>query len=117
MTDMIAFSTVAALRCSATLKARVLKDAWNGAAVIPVEKGAMGAGHQRQGDRCVNGQRQQQLLQLEHRDRELESSSSMSSFSDDLVPAEENTFLGNCTLELLARGTQLLKRTRKGTTD
>ncbi|KAK3136955.1 hypothetical protein QOZ80_5BG0445590 [Eleusine coracana subsp. coracana] len=92
-----------ALRCSATLKARALKEAWNGAAVIPVEKGAMGGGgHQRQ--------KQQQLLQLEH--RELESS--VSSFSDDVVPAEENTFLGSCTLELLARGTQLLKRTRKG---
>ncbi|KAK3140175.1 hypothetical protein QOZ80_5AG0397100 [Eleusine coracana subsp. coracana] len=89
-----------ALRCSATLKARALKEAWNGAAVIPVEKGAM-------------GQKQQQLLQLEQ--REMGSShSSVSNFSDDVVPAEENTFLGSCTLELLARGTQLLKRTRKG---
>jgi hypothetical protein len=93
-----------ALRCSATLKARLLREAWNVAAVIPVDKG----GHQK----SINAHKQQ-LLRLEH--GELESSHS-SSFSDEqVVPAEENTFLGNCTLELLARGTQLLKRTRKGT--
>jgi hypothetical protein len=45
-------------------------------------------------------------------------SSNSSSFSDDL-PAmdqdESNNFLGICCQELLARGTELLKRTRKGT--
>eukprot|EP00262_Sarcandra_glabra_P007356 TRINITY_DN20090_c0_g1_i1.p1 TRINITY_DN20090_c0_g1~~TRINITY_DN20090_c0_g1_i1.p1 ORF type:complete len:444 (-),score=46.34 TRINITY_DN20090_c0_g1_i1:413-1744(-) len=72
-----------ALRGAATLKARVLKEVWNIAAVIPVEKG-MG-NHQNNGS---------------------------GSFSGELVP-EEN-FLGLCSQELLARGTELLKRTRKG---
>lgn len=39
--------------------------------------------------------------------------SSNSSFSGELVP-EEN-FLGICNQELLARGCELLKRTRQGT--
>ncbi|GLT61555.1 hypothetical protein SLA2020_342530 [Shorea laevis] len=73
-----------ALRGAATLKARALKDVWNIAAVIPVEKGG-GSGS--------NG-------------------SSNGSFSGELVP-EEN-FLGICSRELLARGCELLKRTRKG---
>lgn len=94
------------MRGAATLKARVLKEVWNGAAVIPVEKGVMagGEGHKH------NGQ-----VKMQHQ-RELESSNSSSScFSDELVLAEENNFLGICTQELLARGTELLKRTRKGT--
>ncbi|XP_058106140.1 VAN3-binding protein-like isoform X2 [Magnolia sinica] len=69
-----------ALRGAATLKARALKEVWNIAAVIPVEKG-MGT--------TPNG-----------------------SYSGELVP-EEN-FLGVCSQELLARGSELLKRTRKG---
>ncbi|GLT99562.1 hypothetical protein SLE2022_169960 [Rubroshorea leprosula] len=73
-----------ALRGAATLKARALKDVWNIAAVIPVEKG---------GGNVSNG-------------------SSNGSFSGELVP-EEN-FLGICSRELLARGCELLKRTRKG---
>ncbi|XWS13704.1 hypothetical protein CRYUN_Cryun36dG0060800 [Craigia yunnanensis] len=73
-----------ALRGAATLKARVLKEVWNIAAVIPVDKG---------GGNGSNG-------------------SSNGSFSGELVP-EEN-FLGICSRELLARGCELLKRTRKG---
>lgn len=69
-----------ALRGAATLKARALKEVWNIASVIPVEKG-MGVGS--------NG-----------------------SYSGELVP-EEN-FLGICSQELLARGCELLKRTRQG---
>ncbi|XP_073124576.1 VAN3-binding protein-like isoform X2 [Henckelia pumila] len=76
-----------ALRGAATLKARALKDVWNIAAVIPVDKG-MGATN--------NGS----------------NGSLNGSFSGELV-AEEN-FLGICSRELLARGGELLKRTRKG---
>ncbi|KAJ6430102.1 hypothetical protein OIU84_021498 [Salix udensis] len=78
----------AALRGAATLKARALKEVWNIAAVIPVDKGVgMGVGNGSNG-------------------------SSNGSFSGELVP-EEN-FLGICSRELLARGCELLKRTRKG---
>ncbi|KAL3359566.1 hypothetical protein AABB24_016224 [Solanum stoloniferum] len=73
-----------ALRGAATLKARALKEVWNIAAVIPVDKG-VGSG---------NG------------------GGSNGSSSGELIP-EEN-FLGICSRELLARGGELLKRTRKG---
>ncbi|GAB2294726.1 hypothetical protein Dimus_028921 [Dionaea muscipula] len=78
-----------ALRGAATLKARALKEVWNVAAVIPLplEKGS--GGH---GSGGSNG--------------------SSGSPSGELVP-EEN-FLGICSRELLARGCELLKRTRKG---
>ncbi|THG20432.1 hypothetical protein TEA_009291 [Camellia sinensis var. sinensis] len=79
-----------ALRGAATLKARALKEVWNIAAVIPVEKGMGVSGGVGNGS---NG-------------------SSNGSFSGELVP-EEN-FLGICSRELLARGCELLKRTRKG---
>ncbi|CAA2993601.1 VAN3-binding -like [Olea europaea subsp. europaea] len=79
-----------ALRGAATLRARALKEVWNIAAVIPVDKG-MGA--TASGDGGSNG-------------------SSNSSFSGELVP-EEN-FLGICSRELLARGSELLKLTRNG---
>ncbi|KAK7345904.1 hypothetical protein VNO77_16520 [Canavalia gladiata] len=81
-----------ALRGAATLKARVLKEVWNIAAVIPVEKN-LGGGGGGGGNGGSNG-------------------SSNSSFSGELV-AEEN-FLGICSRELLARGCELLKRTRTG---
>ena len=68
-----------------------MKEVWNIAAVIPVEKG-MGIGV------CGKGNNN--------------SNSSFSS-SEELVPAP-NTFLGASTQDLLARGTELLKRTRKG---
>jgi hypothetical protein len=85
-----------ALRGAATLKARTLKEVWNIAAVIPVEKGTVGGGHH---------QKQQQQRKL---------GSNGSSVSDDVSLEEESNFLGICSQELLARGTELLKRTRKG---
>ncbi|KAL8128850.1 hypothetical protein V2J09_018005 [Rumex salicifolius] len=75
-----------ALRGAATLKARALKDVWNIAAVLPMEKGVAGG---------ANG-----------------SIGSSSSHSDELYPEEK--FLGICSRELLARGSELLKRTRTG---
>ncbi|KAH6786948.1 auxin canalization protein [Perilla frutescens var. hirtella] len=79
-----------ALRGAATLKARALKEVWNIASVIPVDKvmGVPNGGN--------NGSNE----------------SSNGSHSGELV-AEEN-FLGICSRELLARGGELLKRTRKG---
>ncbi|XP_019181304.1 PREDICTED: VAN3-binding protein-like isoform X2 [Ipomoea nil] len=74
-----------ALRGAATLKARALKEVWNIAAVIPVDKRTGGS----------NG-----------------SNGSNGSSSGELAP-EEN-FLGICSRELLSRGSELLKRTRKG---
>ncbi|GFZ08803.1 auxin canalization protein [Actinidia rufa] len=79
-----------ALRGAATLKARALKEVWNIAAVIPVEKGMAGM--------VVNDGGSK--------------GSSNGSFNSELVP-EEN-FLGICSRELLVRGCELLKRTRKG---
>ncbi|EYU41444.1 hypothetical protein MIMGU_mgv1a006135mg [Erythranthe guttata] len=86
--DIMTLTAAAAtsLRGAATLKARTLKDVWNIAAVIPVDKG-MGVSNGSNG-------------------------SSNGSFSGELVP-EEN-FLGICSRELLARGSELLKKTRKG---
>ncbi|RZS21496.1 hypothetical protein BHM03_00054168 [Ensete ventricosum] len=96
--DIVTLTAAAAtaLRGAATLKARALKEVWNIAAVIPVEKGGT-ANH--------NNHRRRSK-----QEKELDSNSS--NFSDELVP-EEN-FLGLCSQELLARGTDLLKRTRKG---
>lgn len=79
--------TSAALRGAATLKARALKEVWNIASVTPVDR-AMGAS---------NGGRNGSLS---------------GSHSGEIV-VEEN-FLGICSKELLARGGELLKRTRKG---
>ena len=83
------YGGIVALRGAATLKARALKEVWNIASVIPVEKG-LGAGGNGGSNDGSNG-----------------------SFSGELVP-EEN-FLGICNRELLAKGCELLKRTRKGT--
>ncbi|XP_064969473.1 VAN3-binding protein-like isoform X2 [Musa acuminata AAA Group] len=96
--DIVTLTAAAAtaLRGAATLKARALKDVWNIAAVIPVEKGAMG-NHK-------NHHRSKQLKELD---------SKGSSFSDEFAPEEDN-FLGLCSQEFLAKGTELLKRTRKG---
>ncbi|CAH9136249.1 unnamed protein product [Cuscuta epithymum] len=69
-----------ALRGAATLKARALKEVWNMAAVIPVDKGGGTGGGSNGGE---------------------------------LLVAEEN-FLGICSREVLSRGSELLKRTRKG---
>ncbi|CAA2974742.1 VAN3-binding -like [Olea europaea subsp. europaea] len=77
-----------ALRGVATLKARALKEVWNVAAVIPVERG-LSLGKTRNS-----------------------SSDNSDNYNEELVP-EEN-FLAACNEELLARGNELLKRTRKG---
>ncbi|XP_066347574.1 VAN3-binding protein-like [Miscanthus floridulus] len=99
--DIVTVTAAAAtaLRGAATLKARALKEVWNIAAVIPVEKGAVGGGHHQK-----HGVPKQQHRKLE---------SNGSSISDVSLE-EENNFLGICSQELLARGTELLKRTRKG---
>ncbi|PIN02747.1 hypothetical protein CDL12_24734 [Handroanthus impetiginosus] len=77
-----------ALRGVATLKARALKEVWNVAAAIPIERGlTLGTGNN-------------------------SSSNSSGSYCEELVP-EEN-FLAACNQEMLARGSELLKRTRKG---
>ncbi|XP_073005579.1 VAN3-binding protein-like isoform X2 [Typha latifolia] len=96
--DIITITAAAAtaLRGAATLKARALKEVWNIAAVIPVEKGGEGAHHKHRQSKQTK-----------------EVDINGSSFSDELVPEEEN-FLSLCSQELLARGTELLKRTRKG---
>lgn len=106
--DIVTLTAAAAtaLRGAATLKARVLKDVWNIAAVIPVEKGGLGgAGNtttiptNNNGDINVDVHPRTTIVEPRR-------------FSDEYMP-EEN-FLGICNQELLARGTELLKRTRKG---
>lgn len=90
------------------------------AAVIPVEKGAVGGGggggqHHQHGGHKHDGQPKHHHHHQQQQQREVESSNSSSScFSDELLLGEENNFLGICTQDLLARGTELLKRTRKG---
>ena len=74
----------AALRGAATMKARALKDVWNIAAVLPAEKGMS---------------------------MSIGSNSSSCSHSGELF-LEDNFRIGS--RELLARGCELLKRTRKG---
>ncbi|KAG5051798.1 hypothetical protein GLYMA_02G144800v4 [Glycine max] len=78
-----------ALRGAATLKARALKEVWNITAVTPIESG-IGIGI------CGKGN----------------NSNSSTSDSGEIINGE--IFLGACSQELLARGTALLKRTRKG---
>ncbi|KAG5560199.1 hypothetical protein RHGRI_003475 [Rhododendron griersonianum] len=93
-----------ALRGAATLKARALKEVWNIAAVIPVEKGLAGLASNGGGHGGGGGNGNGNVS--------VSKTSSNSSFSGELVP-EEN-FLGICSRELLARGCELLKRTRQG---
>ncbi|QCE08296.1 VAN3-binding protein-like isoform X1 [Vigna unguiculata] len=90
-----------ALRGAATLKARALKDVWNIAAVIPVERN-LGAGG---GNSIIINNNNNNIISGSN-------GNSDSSFGGEIV-AEEN-FLGICSRELLARGVELLKRTRKG---
>ncbi|KAL1561778.1 VAN3-binding protein-like isoform X1 [Salvia divinorum] len=86
--DIVTLTAAAAtaLRGAATLKARALKEVWSIASVIPVDR-VMGVPNGGSSGRNV-------------------------SFSGELA-AEEN-FLGICSKELLARGGELLKRTRQG---
>ncbi|KAL5224408.1 hypothetical protein ABZP36_011047 [Zizania latifolia] len=110
--DIVTITAAAAtaLRGAATLKARALKEVWNVAAVIPVEKntvgGGGGGGHHN--NHKHNAQKKQQHHHKDH------GNNTSSSFSDDLAVDEDNNFLTICSQELLARGTELLKRTRKG---
>ncbi|CAD6205904.1 unnamed protein product [Miscanthus lutarioriparius] len=101
--DIVTVTAAAAtaLRGAATLKARALKEVWNIAAVIPVEKGGVGGG----------GHHQKHGAPKQQHHRKMESNGSSIS---DVSLEEENNFLGICSQELLARGTELLKRTRKG---
>uniref|UniRef100_A0A1J3GMV0 VAN3-binding protein n=2 Tax=Noccaea caerulescens TaxID=107243 RepID=A0A1J3GMV0_NOCCA len=80
-----------ALRGVATLKARGMKEVWNMASVIPMDKGINHGGYSN-----VNGS----------------NGSSSSGHSGEFLA--EDSFLGHCSREWLARGCQLLKRTRKG---
>ncbi|CAA7015383.1 unnamed protein product [Microthlaspi erraticum] len=80
-----------ALRGLATLKARGMKEVWNVASVIPMDKGINHGGYSN-----VNGS----------------NCSSSSGHSGEFIA--EDSFLGHCSREWLARGCQLLKRTRKG---
>ncbi|KAF8006447.1 hypothetical protein BT93_K0671 [Corymbia citriodora subsp. variegata] len=81
-----------ALRGAATLKARAAKEVWNIAAVLPLEKG-VGIGCSGKANRNANH-------------------SSLGN-SGELVVVGDN-FLGVCIQEFLAKGTELLKRTRNG---
>lgn len=83
------FHFIAALRGAATLKARALKEVWNIAAVLPAEKTAS-VGF------CTKGSN---------------GSHSNRNNSGELAPED---FLTACSQELLAKGSELLKRTRKG---
>nr|GMD23660.1 VAN3-binding protein-like [Ipomoea batatas] len=81
-----------ALRGAATLKARALKEVWNMASVIPSDEvAAAAAGRGGKGGRS-------------------NSNSNGNGYCEGL-DIEEN-FLGVCNQELLARGRELLKRTR-----
>ncbi|KAL1220676.1 VAN3-binding protein [Cardamine amara subsp. amara] len=82
-----------ALRGVATLKARAMKEVWNIASVIPMDKGLTSTGGN---SNNVNGS----------------NGSSSSNHSGELI--QQENFLGTCSREWLARGCELLKRTRKG---
>lgn len=111
--DIVTLTAAAAtaLRGAATLKARALKDVWNIAAVIPVEKSALGGAGTTTTITANNSSRN---VNIKYDDCRLNPRRSIEPrrFSDEFIP-EEN-FLGLCNQELLARGTELLKRTRKG---
>ncbi|KAL5073319.1 hypothetical protein RYX36_012303 [Vicia faba] len=81
-----------ALRGTTTLKARALKEMWNISVVTPLEKSI--------GIRICGGK------------ANTNSSSSTSDNGGEIINADN--FLSACSQELLARGTELLKRTRKG---
>jgi len=83
----------AALRGAATLKARALKEVWNIATVTPLERGIGGIG--------LCG-------------KSINSNTSNTSTSDSGEVFNGENFLGACSQELIAKGSELLKRTRKG---
>lgn len=84
----------AALRGAATLKARALKDVWSiGAAAPAAEKGTT-------------------VMTVSGCSSDYHEHSHGNGFVEGL--ALEDDFLDSCHQQLLARGTELLKRTRKG---
>ncbi|XP_022728223.1 VAN3-binding protein-like isoform X2 [Durio zibethinus] len=89
--DLMTLTAAAAtaLRGAATLKARALKEVRNIAAVLPAEK-RISVGS------CAKGN----------------NGHPNCNYSGELAPGED--FLTACSQELLAKGTELLKRTRKG---
>lgn len=92
--DIVTLTAAAAtaLRGAATLKARAQKEMWNVATAQPVEKGyGMGPGSD---------------------DNNFHPSGNSGSDGEPCAAVED--FLGVCNQELLARGCELLKRTRKG---
>ncbi|KAJ6811314.1 VAN3-binding protein-like [Iris pallida] len=103
--DIVTLTAAAAtaLRGAATLKARALKEEWNVAAVKPVEKGGGLGGHHS----CPRHDGRQQEQQQDSQGDNGEGG------FDDHVGREEN-LPGLSSQELLARGTELLKRTRNG---
>ncbi|KAJ0982462.1 hypothetical protein J5N97_010717 [Dioscorea zingiberensis] len=116
--DVVTLTAAAAtaLRGAATLKARALKEVWNIAAVIPVEKSGGGGGGGANGGYVVSHYHSY----CEENEKKKKSSSDAVVVDEDdeeslsgEVFGDEN-FLGLCSQELLARGTELLKRTRKG---
>ncbi|KAK3193723.1 hypothetical protein Dsin_025033 [Dipteronia sinensis] len=91
--DIVTLTAAAAtaLRGAATLKARALKEVLNVAAVLPVERGT---------GVSINGGK---LANTKNLNR---------NYSEELASGED--FLSSCSQELLAKGVELLKRTRKG---
>ncbi|KAK8954008.1 hypothetical protein KSP39_PZI002822 [Platanthera zijinensis] len=108
--DILTLTAAAAtaLRGASTLKARVLREVWNIAAVIPVEKN--GVNICSQFDHC-----------LRHRHHQRSPMAGAAAYENDFgstgssgeILSLEN-FLGVCSQDVLAGGAQLLKRTRKG---
>ncbi|XP_020577213.1 VAN3-binding protein-like [Phalaenopsis equestris] len=99
--DIVTLTAAAAtaLRGAATLKARSLREVWNIAAVIPEEKGGVSSrfGHH---------------LRQQH---ELNSPATAAKDGNGGVGSNyKENFLGICSQEVLSRGAELLKRTRKG---
>ncbi|XP_052170401.1 VAN3-binding protein-like [Diospyros lotus] len=84
-----------ALRGAATLKARALKEVWNVAAAMPVDKGT--------GTGTGTGMKMSGRISNDH----------INGNCNKGAVVEEN-FLDSCNQGLLARGVELLKRTRKG---
>lgn len=99
--DIVTLTAAAAtaLRGAATLKARSLREVWNMAAVIPVEKGGINSqfnGHLRQHGELYS------------------PATSDGNDSGDAGLNYKDNFLGICSQDVLGRGAELLKRTRKG---
>ncbi|KAK0582868.1 hypothetical protein LWI29_030553 [Acer saccharum] len=91
--DIVTLTAAAAtaLRGAATLKARALKEVLNVAAVLPVERGT---------GVSINAGKLANNKNLKD------------NYSEELASRED--FLSSCSQELLAKGAELLKRTRKG---